>query len=114
MWRSVSSKVRFLPGLLLWLTWACAVFLAGIYPGDLQGSPQTRIGQIHNLTGMIAFPSASLALPMLSLPVRREQRWRSVWRAALALSLVAVACFFAMGWLAEIRLAGLAQRMFTP
>jgi hypothetical protein len=112
VWQSVSSKVRFLPGLLLWLTWACAVSLAGIYPGDLQGSPQTRIGQIHNLSGMIAFASASLALPLLSLPLRWEQRWRSVWLSALGLSLGAVTCFFAMDWLAEFRLAGLAQRMF--
>ncbi len=112
LWRSVSSKLRFLPGLLLWLTWACAVFLAGICPGDLQESPQTRIGQIHDQMGMIAFPSASLALPLLSIPMRWEQSWRSVWRVALALSLVAVACFFAMDWLAGIRLAGLAQRMF--
>src|SRR6266849_6165880 len=26
LWRSVPSKLRFLPGLLLWLIWACAVF----------------------------------------------------------------------------------------
>ncbi len=112
LWWSVSSKWRSLPGLLLWLTWACAVFMAGVYPGDLQGTPQTRIGEIHNQMGMIAFPSASLALPLLSLALRWDQRWRSVWRAAVALSSVAVACFFAMDWLAGIRLAGLAQRMF--
>src|SRR5436853_344211 len=56
LWRSVSSKPRFLLGLFLWLTWACAVFLAGIYTGDLQGAPRTRIGQIHDQMGMIAFP----------------------------------------------------------
>jgi len=67
LWRSVSSKPRFLLGLFLWLTWACAVFLAGIYTGDLQGAPRTRIGQIHDQMGMIAFPSATLALPLLSL-----------------------------------------------
>jgi len=112
LWRTVSSKLRFLPGLLLWLTWACAVFLAGIYPGDLQGSPQTRIGQIHNQMGMVAFSSASLALPLLTLPLWWEYKWRPVWRVAVVLSFVAVASFFAMDWLAEMRLAGLAQRMF--
>ncbi len=112
LWRSVSSKVRFLPGLLLWLAWACAVFLAGIYPGDLQGSPSTRIGQIHNQMGMIAFSSASLALPLLSFPLWWEQKWRSVSRVAVALSFAAVGCFFAMDRLAGIRLAGLAQRVF--
>jgi hypothetical protein len=46
LWRSVSSKLPFVPGMLLWLAWACAVFFAGIYPGDLQGSPQTRNGSL--------------------------------------------------------------------
>jgi hypothetical protein len=112
LWRSVSSKLRFLPGLLLWLTLACAVFLAGIYPTDLQESPPTRIGQIHNLMGMIAFPSATLALPLLSFPLRWERSWRSVWGVAVALSLIAVTCFLTVFWLAGIRLAGLSQRMF--
>jgi Protein of unknown function (DUF998) len=112
LWRSVSSKVRFLPGQLLWLTWACAVFLAGIYPGDLQGLPQTRTGQIHNQMGMIAFPSATLALPLLSLPLRWEERWRSVWRATVVLSLTVVVCFLMLDRLGEIRLGGLDQRVF--
>src|SRR5436190_19360601 len=47
LWRSVSSKLRFLPGLLFWLAWTCAVFLAGVFTGDLQGTPHTRLGQIH-------------------------------------------------------------------
>src|SRR6266481_8461996 len=42
LWQSVSSKLRILPGLLFWLTWACAVFLAGVFTGDLQGTPHTR------------------------------------------------------------------------
>jgi hypothetical protein len=112
LWRSVSSKLRFLPGLFLWLTWACAVFLAGIYPGDLQGLPQTRVGQIHNQMGMIAFPSAALALPLLSLPLRWERRWRSVWRATVVLSLAVVVCFLTLDRLGEIRLGGLDQRVF--
>jgi hypothetical protein len=112
LWRSVSSKLRFLPGMLLWLTWACAVFLAGVYPTDLQELPPTRIGQIHNLMGMIAFPSATLALPLLSFPLRWERSWRSVWGVAVALSLVAVICFLTVLWLEGIRLAGLSQRMF--
>ena len=47
LWRSVSSKLRMLPGLLFWLTWACAVFFAGVFTADLQGTPHTRSGQIH-------------------------------------------------------------------
>ena len=112
LWRSVSSKLRFLPGLLLWLTWACGVFLAGMYPTDLQGLPETRIGQIHNQMGMIAFRSATLALPLLSFPLRWEQRWRSAWPATVVLSIAVVASFLATGWLFTIRLGGVGQRMF--
>src|SRR5260370_36622502 len=46
LWRSVSSKPRFFPGLFLWLAWACAGFLAGFFPGGLQGRARTRIRQI--------------------------------------------------------------------
>ncbi|HVN80693.1 MAG TPA: DUF998 domain-containing protein [Terriglobia bacterium] len=112
LWRSVSSKLRFLPGHLFWLAWACAVFLAGIYPGDLQGSPQTRIGQIHNQMGAVAFPSAALALLLLSFPLRWEQRWRPLWGTAVVLSLAVVVCFWMWDRLEGIRLGGLDQRVF--
>ena len=80
--RSVSSKIRFAPGMLLWLAWACAVFFAGVYPSDLQESPTTWNGHIHNQMGMIAFPCATLALPLLSLPLRWDKKWQSVWACA--------------------------------
>ncbi|SRR5712692_3372708 len=112
LWRSVSSKLRFLPGLLLWLAWACAVFFAGVYPGDLQGLPQTRIGQIHNQMGMIAFPCATLALPLLSLPLRWDERWRSAWRSTVLLSLAVAICFLTLDRFGEMGLGGLDQRVF--
>src|SRR5215831_7247023 len=30
LWRSVTTKILFVPGMLLWLAWACAVFFAGV------------------------------------------------------------------------------------
>ena len=112
LWRSVSSKWRFLPGLFLWLTWTCAVFFAGIYTGDLQGGPRTRIGQIHDQMGMIAFPSATLAVPLLSLALRFEKRWRSVWRSTIFLSVTVVVCFLALDRFGQMGLGGLDQRVF--
>ena len=112
LWRSVSSKPRFLLGLFLWLTWACAVFLAGIYTGDLQGAPRTRIGQIHDQMGMIAFPSATLALPLLSLALRWEKGWRSAWPAIMLLSVAVVVCFLALDRFGQMGLGGLDQRIF--
>ena len=112
LWRSVSSKIRFAPGMLLWLAWACAVFFAGVYPSDLQESPATWNGHIHNEMGMIAFPCATLALPLLSVPLRWDNRWRSVWVSAVLLSLPALISFFALDRLGDMHLAGLDQRIF--
>jgi len=112
LWRSVSSKIRFAPGMLFWFAWACAVFLAGVCPSDLQESPMTWNGHIHNQMGMIAFPCATLALPLLSLPLRWDKRWQSVWASAVLLSLPVIISFFALDRLGEMRLAGLDQRVF--
>lgn len=112
LWRSVSSKLRFLPGLLLLVIWAGAVFLAGIYTADLQGLPPTPSGQMHVRMSMIGFPCLTLALPLISILLRWEQEWRSVWLICAALSAAMIICFFAIGQLAEIRLGGLGQRMF--
>ena len=111
LWRTVSSKLRFLPGLLLWLIWACAVFLAGIYTGDLQGTPRTQMGKIHDQMGMIAFPSATLALPLLSLALRWEKEWRSVWPATMLLSAAVIVCFLAFDRFEQMGLGGLDQRI---
>jgi hypothetical protein len=112
LWQSVSSKLRILPGLLFWLTWACAVFLAGVFTGDLQGTPHTRIGQIHEQMGMIAFPSAIVAMPLISIPLRWEQKWKSLWRSAIVLSAVVMVSFLVFDRFAQADLGGLAQRIF--
>jgi hypothetical protein len=110
--RSVASRLHFVPGLVLWLTWACAVFLAGIYTSDLQGTPHTRIGRIHDQMGLIAFPSATIALLLLSLALRWEREWRSVWRPAMLLSVVALVSFVVLDRFGQRDLGGLDQRIF--
>ena len=112
LWGSVSSRLRFAPGLLLLVVWAGAVFLAGIYTADLQGSPSTESGQMHARMSMIGFPCLTLALPLISILFRWEEKWRSVWLVCVALSVALIVCFFAIGSLAELRLGGLGQRVF--
>ena len=92
--------------------WHRAGFLAGVYPTDLQGSPQTRNGQIHNQVSMIAFPCATLALPLLSLPLRWDKRLRPVWRSTMLLSLLVIASFLASHWFGERQLPGVDQLVF--
>jgi hypothetical protein len=112
LWRSVTSKLRFLPGLLLWVIWAGAVFLAGIYTADLQGTPSTPSGQMHARMSMIGFPCVTLAMPIISILFRWEDKWRSVWLVCVALSVALIICFFAIGQLAAMELGGLGQRVF--
>ncbi|MEZ5352259.1 MAG: DUF998 domain-containing protein [Bryobacteraceae bacterium] len=110
--RSVASIWRFVPGLLLWLVWAVTVFLAGIFTGDVQGTPHTPMGRIHDQLGMIAFSSAALAVSLVSLCFRWEMTWRSIWRPASVLSLVVVGSFLALDRLGQMGLGGLDQRLF--
>lgn len=112
MCRSVASRLRFVPGLVLWVTWACAVFLAGIFTSDLQGAPHTRIGRVHDQLGIIAFASATLALLLLSLPLRWEREWRAVWFPAMLFSLVALVSFLLLDRFGQRGLGGLDQRIF--
>jgi hypothetical protein len=87
-------------------------FSAGIYTGDLQGTPRTQIGKIHDQMGMIAFPSATLAVPLLSLALGWEKRWRSAWPATMLLSVAVVVCFLALDRFGQMGLGGLDQRIF--
>ena len=112
LWRSVASKLRFVPGLLFWLTWACAVFFAGVFTGDLQGTPHTRIGQIHEQMGMIAFPSATLGVVLISAPLQWEEKWNPVWRAAILISIVVVVSLLVFDRFGQRNLGGLDQRIF--
>ena len=62
--------------------------------------------------GMIAFPSATLAIPLLSLALRWENEWRSVSPATMLLSVAVVVCFLALDRFGQMGLGGLDQRIF--
>jgi len=62
--------------------------------------------------GMIAFPSATVALLLLSLALRWEKEWRSVWRPATLLSTVALVSFLVLDRFGQRDLGGLDQRIF--
>ena len=62
--------------------------------------------------GMIAFPSATLAVPLLSLALPWEKGWHSVWRSTIFLSVTVVVCFLALDRFGQMGLGGLDQRVF--
>ena len=76
---------------------ACAAFvlagvgavLAGLFPMDFPGPPQTTPGRLHALGGALTFPAWVLGTLLFSLSVRRDRRWA---RRSRTLSALAIAC----------------------
>ena len=81
-------------------------------PRDRGGTPHTRIGQIHEQMGMIAFPSATLGVVLISVPPRWEEKWNPVWRAAILLSIVVFVSLLVFDRFGQANLGGLDQRIF--
>ena len=57
-----------------------------------------------------AFPSAIVAMPLISVPLRWEQ-WNSLWRSAIVLSAVVIVSFLVFDRFAQADLGGLDQRI---
>jgi hypothetical membrane protein len=76
-------------GLFLLGLYGVSVLLAGIFPIDV-GGEATTVGTIHNIVGNISFFGFPIAVILLSLGMGKDERWRSLRRPALALSLVVV------------------------
>lgn len=56
--------------------------------------------------------AATLALPLLSLPLRWDKKWQSIWAYAVLLSLPVIISFLVLDRLGEMQLGGLDQRIF--
>jgi hypothetical membrane protein len=76
-------------GLFLLALYGVSELLAGIFPIDT-GGEATTAGTIHNIVGNISFFCLPIAAILLSLRMGKDERWRSIRRAALALSIVVV------------------------
>ena len=51
-------------------------------------------------------------MPLISVPLRWEQKWNSLWRSAIILSAVVIVLFLVFDRFAQADLGGLAQRIF--
>lgn len=99
-------------GSLLLAVWPIGFVVSAIFPTDLQGSPVTTHGTIHNAAGLISFIVLIAAIFLNSLGFRRDATWRAYYPASLVLGFAALATFLLFpismsgGW------GGIGQRAF--
>ena len=90
------------------------LFLMSIFPSDLQETPRTLIGRIHDFFSTLPF---ACIIPTAILFVRRyanELSWRTVVRVTILLAVVAlIGAGIAYGWQHNLKWTGLLQRVFA-
>jgi hypothetical protein len=67
------------------------VLLAGVFPVEVQATPETGFSFIHIIAILGSFFSLSLAAIVFSWRFRHEEKWRSIYRFSLILTLVMIA-----------------------
>ena len=98
----------------LLLTAAAGALLAGFFPMDFPGPPQTTSGRLHALGGALCFPAWVLGVFLFSLSVHRDRSWRKVSRALLAISMGSIGVLLlAVLSLLVLGFAGYAQRLLV-
>lgn len=112
LYQGVSRSGRSWIGLLLLGIWGVGILIAGIFPGDLRGAPETISGNIHDLASLLSFFSLIAATILLSRRFKQDERWRPFHRSAFILSLVILATFIGFFLTAGTEFVGLSQRIF--
>ena len=67
------------------------VLLAGVFPVEVQATPETVFSFIHIIAILGSLFSLSLAAIVLSWRFKHEEKWRSIYRFSLILALVMIA-----------------------
>ena len=99
-------------GLLLLALYGVGQLVVAIFSIDAE-SAQTTTGIIHNIAGNISFFCFPLAAILLSSGMGKDERWRSLKRPALVLSLVVlVGAILVMVSANVVGGFGIAQRLF--
>lgn len=102
-------------GLFFMMLAALATMVAGTFPNDGRPPPLlpvTRTGWTHMFAGMVAFPSFLLGPFFLTLALRRQEEWRSMYPALASVVVLLALSVIAFVTIAAPRdLAGIAQRV---
>jgi hypothetical membrane protein len=89
LYLGIAPPARSYIGLFLLGLYGVAELLSAFFPIDV-GEETTMAGTIHNIVGNISFFCFPIAAILVSLRMGRDERWRSLRRPALALSIVVV------------------------
>jgi hypothetical protein len=109
---SIAPPGRSRVGLLLLALYGVGQLVVAIFSIDAE-SAQTTAGIIHNIAGNISFFCFPPAVILLSLHMGEDERWRSLKRPALTLSLVVlVGAISVMVSANVVGGFGVAQRLF--
>jgi hypothetical protein len=89
LYLGIARPARSYVGLFLLGLYGVAELLSAFFRIDV-GGETTTAGTIHNVVGNISFFCFPIAAILVSLRMGRDERWRSLRRPALALSIVVV------------------------
>ena len=89
LYLGIAPPGRSYVGLFLLGLYGVSHLLAGIFPID-GGGEATMVGTIHNIVGNISFFAFPVGVILLSLGMGKVERWRSLRRPALVVSLLVV------------------------
>jgi hypothetical protein len=81
---------------IAFLTASVGAVIAGLFPMDFPGPPQTVSGRLHAIGGALAFPPWVLGALLFSLSARRDHGWAQRSTALLSLSAGAAAVLIVM------------------
>ena len=88
-------------------------FAAAAFPTDLKGAVATAAGTVHELAASIGYAGLIIAMILLSLHFRRDDRWRAFARPSSGLAVLGVVTSIVMGATSHTDVSGLSQRLMV-
>ena len=109
---TTTPRARSRLGLALVGAWACCSALLGLFPDNPVGTPVTPPGRIHLLLAGIAFVAVAAGALLISHRIGADPPWRSMRRALLVISLLAIVAGTLVGIRRPLADFGLYERIF--
>jgi hypothetical protein len=107
--RSALSQIAF----VLIALCGVAAFLAAAFPTNLQGAVVTLAGEIHESAADFGYAGLIVAIILLTVHFRRDDRWRTYFTASSSLAVLGAGSSVFMGATSGSDLSGLSQRLMV-
>jgi len=88
-------------------------FVAAAFPTDLKGAVVTVAGTIHELVASAGYAGLIVAMILLSLHFRRDERWRAFFAPSSSLAVLGAATSIVVGVTSSSDVSGLSQRLMV-